>query len=76
MRTASEMNIETKAIIEDFVNRKIDEASENKCYSVDFDIHDVPAWLCIKLSDHGYILTEAEGSGLVTVSWEQPRDVE
>ena len=74
LRTASEMNTETKEAIEDFVMQKINVAAENKDYAAIFALEDIPEWLCTKLVNYGYILTVDDD--YIAVSWEQLRDVE
>ena len=68
LRSASEMNAETREAFEDFVMRKLTTATYQKLYSATFSIKDVPNWLQEKLGTFGYELIEDDD--LITVAWE------
>ena len=74
LRTANEMNTETKEAIEDFVMKRISTAAINKEYFVTFTLGDIPDWLCAKLINYGYMLTEDDD--FLEISWEQLKDAE
>ncbi len=74
LRTANEMNAETREAIEDRVMQIIATAAANREYASTFALGDIPDWLCTKLVNYGYILTvDDEWLG---VSWELARYAE
>ena len=74
LRTANEMNTETKEAFEDYIMRKIATAACQKLYNATFSIKDIPEWLQVKLGTFGYELEVDED--LITVSWENTVYVE
>lgn len=77
LRTAREMETETKAAIESEVVKCLEQAANSKEYKFTFaDISLVPDWLCTKLIDFGYRVVINEELNTVEVSWENLEDVE
>lgn len=74
LRTANEMNAETREEIENMLMQKIENEAKHKNYSVYFSEKDIPDWLKTKLVEYGYMLSIDED--LINVSWEQLTDVE
>ena len=74
LRTANEMNAETKEAFEDYIMEKLTTEACQKSYSASFSIKDIPEWLQVKLGIFGYELEVDED--LVTVSWENVPYVE
>lgn len=71
LRTATEMNTETKAAIESEVVSCLEQAAAEKEYKFNFaDVSLVPEWLCRKLVDFGYLVRINEDLNVVEVSWE------
>ena len=74
LRTATEMNAETKEAFENMIMTKVDEEAKNKKYSATFATKDIPEWLGYKLVTFGYKLKVDED--LISVLWENPTDAE
>ena len=77
LRTASEMNTETKVAIEKELAKIIEQAAAEKEYKITVnDINFLPSWLCQKLISYGYTVSIDEELGTVEIEWEQLRDAE
>lgn len=76
IRTAREMNSETREAIESSLMSLFEEATKDKEYSVEVDFNLVPDWLIAKLVNYGYDVCGDEQTAVVEISWENPRDVE
>ena len=74
LRTANEMNTETKEAFENYIMEKLTAEACKKSYSANFSVKDIPEWLQVKLGIFGYELEIDED--LVTVSWENVPYVE
>ena len=77
LRTASEMNTETKVAIEEELVKIIEQTAAHKEFKLVInDINFIPAWLYQKLISYGYTIVIDEELNTVEIGWEQLKDAE
>ena len=67
---AENANVQTKESIENYIDKKIWEAANNREYHLILDTEHTPMWVVKKLIDLGYTVSIDAEMALTTIGWE------